>query len=119
MGFHEGDITASDYIANKAARFLPYTDASDNNGVSALPCIEVGGVQVYAYVRDGILVVSLDYDTADTGGDSPFALYGPDFTQVPTVINAGGGEPVWEALPEDAVTENDARLLRQDIERAP
>jgi hypothetical protein len=44
---------------NAAARFLPM----GSDGV--LPCIEVGGVQVYAYFADCELRVSIHYDTAD------------------------------------------------------
>lgn len=117
MGFHEGDMTARDYIANKAARFQPAIDASRNNGAFALPCIEIGGVQVYAYIRDGILVVSVHYDTADISDAGPFALYGgghssPDGERIPTVIDLGG-ERVWEELPEDACSEADAMEIRR------
>jgi hypothetical protein len=79
-------------------------------------------VQVYAYVRDGILVVSLHYDTADTREHGPFAVYDESCiptvikageSPVPTVIDAGDIEPVWTALPEDAATEADARDIRE------
>jgi hypothetical protein len=101
--FFEGTMAARDYLANKNAVFHPAVNASDNNGAYAPPCLEIGGVQVYAYVRDGILVVSLDYDTADVSDQSPFALYGghhgPGSERIPTVITAGHGKPVWDALP--------------------
>jgi hypothetical protein len=112
MGFFDGDMTAKNYLANQNAVFYPAAAASGNNGSYTPPCVMVGGVQVYAYVRDGILVVSLHYDTADTSPDSPFALYGFDDC-VPTVIKAGDREPVWEALPDQAVSEDDHRQLRK------
>ena len=82
--------TEKDYLANKDAKFLPYGPGG------ALPCIEIGGVQVYAYVRDGQLRVSIDYDTADTSEDSPFKVYGEGF--IPTVTSVNG-ITVWE-VPE-------------------
>jgi hypothetical protein len=111
------DISIIDQIANAAASFHPAVDAADNDGPYAPPCLEIGGVRVYAYVRDGILVVSLDYDAADIGdgrpgaarghlrvasAPGPFAAYGAEDC-VPTVIKAGEGPPpVWTALPEGA-----------------
>jgi hypothetical protein len=62
---------------NAAARFLP----PEGDGV--LPCIEVGGVQVYAYFADGELRVSVHYDEA----------YPEVLTQagtVPTRVSIGG-----------------------------
>lgn len=45
---------------NRAAKFLPQTDDETR------PCIELAGVQVYAYLdNDGVLRVSVDLDTAD------------------------------------------------------
>lgn len=55
---------------NRAARFLPAESADPDT----LPCVEVGGVQVYAYWHaDGGLRVSVDLDTVEpqfTVGDS-------------------------------------------------
>jgi len=96
----EDGFTASDRAANAAAVFHPAVAAENNNGTYAPPCMEVGGMQVYAYVRDGILVVSLHYDTADISKTSPFAVY--DGGCIPTVFKAGDAEPEWTALPEDA-----------------
>lgn len=110
--FFDGDMDPRDRAANASAEFRPAVEAADNNGSYAPPCLEIGGVQVYAYVRDGILVVSLHYDTAGTGPDSPFALYGWRDC-VPTVIKAGDSEPVWTAFPADAITEADHRILRK------
>lgn len=109
--FFEGTMAVRDYLANKNAVFRPAVNASDNNGAYAPPCLEIGGVQVYAYVRDGILVVSLHYDTADVSDQSPFAVY--DGASIPTVIHGGLGEIVWDALPDDAVSEADARAIRK------
>jgi hypothetical protein len=119
LDYFSGAISARDRAANATAVFRPAVDAADNGGLYAPPCLEIGGVQAYAYVRDGILVVSLHYDGANTGNASPFALYDGDL--IPTVFKAGDGgdEPTWDALPEDAMTEDDARLLRKAGERAP
>lgn len=91
---------------NEAARFLPITwrepapididpvDGKayydpDGGGPETYPCIEIGGVQVYAYFEDSVLHVSLDYDTADE------AVQGQAGT-VPTQITASG-TVVWLA----------------------
>lgn len=62
---------------NAAARFLP----SEGDGV--LPCIEVGGIQVYAYFADGELRVSVHYDEA-----YPEVL--TEAGTVPTRVSIGG-----------------------------
>lgn len=98
-------MTASDKAANAAATFHPY-DPQDGE-TEALPCIEIGGVQVYAYVRDGILVISADFDTADNGDDTPFALFGSD--RVPVAVSVGG-KRVFEDFPEHW---EDARALQK------
>jgi hypothetical protein len=107
----------SDREANAGAVFHPAVAAEANHGSYAPPCVEVGGVQVYVYVRDGIPVISLHYDTAETGPDSPFAVY--DVACIPTVIDAGNRKPVWDALPDDAITEADARQLRKTGDARP
>jgi hypothetical protein len=109
-------MSVSDDAANSAAIFRPGMEAGEDS--YAPPYMEIGGVRIYGYVRDGILVVSLDFDDAQTGPGSPFAMYGED--QVPVVIRVGGDpEPVWDALPEDAVSEPDARLLRKSGDNRP
>jgi hypothetical protein len=117
MGYHDGSASASDRHANAGAVFYPAVDPENNNGSYALPCIEIGGVQVYAYVRDGILVISVDYDTADVSDGSPFRVY--DGQAIPTVINVTDAEPVWEALPDNAISEDDARILRRTSDLRP
>jgi hypothetical protein len=104
------DISVIDQLANAAAVFHPAVDTTDSGETYTPPCMEIDGVRMYAYVRDGILVVSLDY-----GGEpgparerrwlalapGPFAAYGAE-NCIPTVIKAGQGPPpVWTALPED------------------
>ena len=44
-----------------AATFIPMTDRYG----PALPMVEIAGIQVYTYIRDGILRVSVSLDTAD------------------------------------------------------
>lgn len=66
-------------VTNQAARFLPQA------GEDSRPCIEVGGAVVFAYVRDGVLVVSVDVDTASA---AVFDVYGADRC-VPVRVNVG------------------------------
>ncbi|GAA1978205.1 hypothetical protein [Kitasatospora viridis] len=50
--------------ANAAATFLPADPAEPGT----LPCIEIGGAQVYAYLDDdGTLCVSVNLETAAPG----------------------------------------------------
>ena len=114
MDFFSGDMTGSDCLANRDAIFRPAVNAADNGGSYAVPGIEIGGVLVTAYVRDGILVVSLDFDGAEAG---PFAVY--DGGCIPVIVKAGNSEPVWTALPGDAITEGDARQLRRTGDSRP
>lgn len=59
------EMRASEDEINRIARFLPMTGPyPDEDGDMSLPCIEVGGVQVYAYFKGGRLHVSVDVDTA-------------------------------------------------------
>lgn len=64
---------------NLSATFLPMVATEP----ATLPCLVIGGVQVYAYVKDGELRVSLNYDTADK------YLLGSE-ERVPTRINVNG-----------------------------
>ncbi len=57
--------------------FLPQVDDD------GLPCLVVGGVQVYAYFKGGELVIGAHYDTADD------AVVNADGC-VPTRVNIGG-----------------------------
>lgn len=112
MDFFDGEMADSDRRANAGAVFHPAIEADDNNGTYCPPGIEVGGVSVYVYVRDGILVVSGHFDEVNYAGNSPFRLYG-DYDSVPVVVKMGDGESVWEAFPDDAVPEYDAKVLRK------
>ncbi len=96
----------TDEQVNQYAVFLPYQAASQNNGTEALPCIVLAGdedgndgVQVYAYSKDGQVIVSVHYDTAgpDENGHGPWAYYGPDRNLIPTVVTAGDADPAWQA----------------------
>lgn len=74
--------------ANQAATYHPMTDADTK------PCIEIAGAQVYAYVEDGYLRVSVDLDTVESWllrDDSGELL-------VPIRI-AVGAEDVWATSP--------------------
>ncbi len=119
MEFFSGEMSSSDRDANDGVIFHQAVQAHENQGSYAPPCVEIGGVQVYVYVRDGILVVSGHFDTADTSRQSPFSLYGPDDDAVPVVVDMGDASPVWECLPDDAVTEEDARNIRRAYDDDP
>jgi len=90
-------MTEKDKAANAAAKFLAY-DPQDGE-TEALPCIEVGGVQVYAYVEDGVLRISANLEEAD---ETVFDLYEDEGAgdNVPVIVQVGAWEePVWYALP--------------------
>jgi hypothetical protein len=106
-------LTTSDREANATAVFHPAVSEDANNGAYAYPCTEMAGVQVYAYIRDGILVVSVDYASADISETSPFRTY-EDNTAIPTLVYIGERPvPAWEGIPDDAISEDDARTLRK------
>lgn len=70
--------------ANRRAKLFPADD------MGALPCIEVAGVQVYAYFNEiGTLCVSVHYDTADDAATTHKHT-------VPTMISAGE-KIVWKS----------------------
>jgi hypothetical protein len=87
-----------DYDAiNEAVTFDPQvpTSPGEDPNMTRRPCLTVAGVQVYAYVDDdGVLTVSIDYDTADEAvfGD-PSSRHGSAW-KVPTRVNVGDME-VW------------------------
>ncbi len=64
--------------------------APDANPYQQLPCLEVGGVQIYGYFDEGRLIVSLHYDTADPEVQA-------EDGEVPTEVHGGAGEVVWSA----------------------
>lgn len=93
-------MTEKDYLANRDAVFHPYVPDGQNNGAEALPCIEIGGVQVYAYVRDGTLIISAHLEEAD---EQVFDLYADEGAadNVPVIVHVGAwDEPVFRAVPE-------------------
>ena len=96
---------------NEAARFYSSTRTADDEP-GGPPCMEIGGAQVYAYVRDGGLVVSVHLEGANGG---VFALYGADRC-VPVAVNVGdatvfeAGQAVESGAPvADALAEVDRR----------
>jgi hypothetical protein len=101
--------TLTDEQINQGAKFYPHHQAADESDITSHPCIELGGdehgdgaMQVYVYAKDGVLYVSLHYDTAGPTGDDgsgPWAYYGPD-DAIPTVVKAGSETPVWQATAE-------------------
>jgi hypothetical protein len=84
------EMAAAEDRINMRASFLPMTGsylAKDSDGT--LPCLVVGGVQVYAYFKGGELVVSVDYDTADNAVGNAEGC-------VPTRVTLGGEEVHYE-----------------------
>ena len=57
--------------ANRAATFHAYVPADANNGATGLPCVEIAGLQVYAYLDINPITgrprlrTSVHFDTAD------------------------------------------------------
>lgn len=90
-----GEMTEFEKTSNKLASFYPAAMQEDGE-TFAHPCIALEEVQVYAYVQDGTLVVSIHLDGA---ADPPFRTYGPKFDQVPVVVNIGD-EQVFAAHPD-------------------
>jgi hypothetical protein len=84
-------MTDEERRINEAAKFHPARREleRDGSGFDTYPMIEVGGVQVYAYFTEGVLHVSLDYDTPD-----PEVV--AEDGAVPTEVTASG-ELVWSA----------------------
>lgn len=80
----EKPMTEAEDRINQRASFLPMTgDYLDEDSDGSLPCLTVGGVQVYAYFEGGELVVSVHYDTADDAVSN-------DKGCVPTRVVLGG-----------------------------
>jgi hypothetical protein len=51
---------------NEAAEFLPYGPGPDaDGGAEELPAIRIGGALVFAYLKGGVLRVSVDLDEAE------------------------------------------------------
>ena len=86
--------SSEQYKANRDAKFHPF--AVEDDGTRALPCIEIGGAQVYAYVEDGVLRVSVDLDTAD---GEVFGLY--EDSRVPVAVSMGD-DTVFADMPSTA-----------------
>ncbi len=80
-------MTGNEINLNLAARFYPMVQDNRDRNAHTTPCIEIGGVQVYAYFDEGVLRVSLDYETAD------LTVIADDGV-VPTEISVGGST-VW------------------------
>jgi hypothetical protein len=84
------EMTPVEDNINQRASFLPMTGPyRDEDGDGSLPCLMVGGIQVYAYFKGGELVVSVHYDTAD-------ARITTDEGTVPTRVSLGGEDVHYE-----------------------
>jgi hypothetical protein len=85
-----GGMTDAEDRINQRARFLNMTGSYlDEDSDGSLPCLVVGGVQVYAYFEAGELVVSVDYDSTEDA-------VGNDEGRVPTRVTLGGEEVHYE-----------------------
>jgi hypothetical protein len=85
-------MTGAEDEINQQAAFLPMAGPYlDEDSDGSLPCLVVGGVQVYAYFQGGELVVSVDYDTTDDAVARQHA-----HGRVPTRVTLGGEEVHYE-----------------------
>jgi hypothetical protein len=76
----------SDRTINKNAVYYPANAEQDNGETYCPPMLEVAGIQVYVYVRDGKLIISADFDTMDEG------YFGSDTASVKVTMS---GNVVW------------------------
>jgi hypothetical protein len=84
------EMTQAEDRLNQQASYLPMTGPyRDADSDGSLPCLTVGGVQVYAYFEAGALVVSVHYDTADNAVAN-------DEGCVPTRVLLGGEQVHYE-----------------------
>jgi hypothetical protein len=88
------EMTDRDRAANAAALFLPAREAGEEGGEYQPPAVEVGGVLVAVYARDGALVVTIDPACADP---DVYELHG-ETAAVPVAVSIGNS-PVFEAMP--------------------
>jgi hypothetical protein len=79
------DRSKHEQAMNERVSFLPAANEDEK------PCMQVAGALVFAYVRDGALVVSVDLDTAEPG---TFAMYGDNCVPVHVTVQ---GTTVFEA----------------------
>ena len=61
----DNEMFTSEDVLNQTASFLPMSGSYlDDDSDGTLPCLVVGGVQVYAYFKGGVLRVTIDSETA-------------------------------------------------------
>lgn len=89
-------MTDRDRMANGAAMFLAAREPGEAGGDYQPPAVEVGGVLVAVYARDGALVITVDPACADP---EVFELHGETFA-VPVAVSIGEGR-VFETVPPD------------------
>jgi hypothetical protein len=105
MAAELNEMSLAELDENATARFLSQALPEHNGGAYAPPCVEVAGVQVYAYVQDGTMVVSVDLETADP---ETFYTYGD--SQVPVTISVNG-ETVFEETEETGARDDTIAVL--------
>jgi hypothetical protein len=90
------NMTDRDRAANAAALFLAAQEPGPGGREYQPPAVEVGGVLVAVYVRDGALVVTVDPAGADP---EVFRLHG-ETAAVPMAVSIAEGR-VFEICPGD------------------
>jgi hypothetical protein len=85
-------VPTDDDVNGAALSWGTELQPSDGSGLG-LPCIQVAGVTVWLYRKDGVMRVSVDFDDAD----ETTPMTGPEGEgRVPIQITVSG-ETVWEA----------------------
>jgi hypothetical protein len=98
------DMTDRDRAANAAALFLSAREPGEPGEEYQPPAVEVGGVLVAVYARDGALVVTIDPVAADP---DVYELHG-ETAAVPVAVSIGDGK-VFEAMPPEESYEGSHR----------
>ncbi len=88
------DMSPAEDTTNMAVTFLPMTSSylDEEDGDGTLPCLVIGGVQVYAYFEGGRLRISIDTDTADEASRNRYGY-------VPWQLTYNGEHQAAEGVP--------------------
>jgi hypothetical protein len=79
------------------------TEPQEADGVASggLPCIQVAGVTVWLYRKDGRMIISIDTDDAD--GNTPYMTHGADDQCVAMQVDVNG-VTVWADMDDQEAT---------------
>jgi hypothetical protein len=89
-------MSSIEQAANLAAKFHPISHVDENGDTGdELPCIEVAGAVVFAYVKDGYLRVSIDLDTTE-----PWLVQDAAGQSLIPVHVACQGDDIWKTAPD-------------------